>query len=102
MNEASKLSVKKHITIPPSLRNIFKEIQDDLFINNDNHGDLTKWADQGVLLLNATLTVRAHEAGSHQRKGWEQFTDTVISTISKEKEGVIFLLWGKFAQKHVC
>ena len=78
--------------------NIFKEIEEDLKINNHGKGDLTKWAEQGVLLLNATLTVRSNMAGSHQNKGWEQFTDKVISTISEEREGIIFLLWGRFAQ----
>lgn len=91
-------SVPEGIKTPPSLVNIFKELEQDLDIINYGKGNLTKWAKQGVLLLNATLTVRANLAGSHQNKGWEQFTDTVISTISEEKEGVIFLLWGKFAQ----
>lgn len=91
-------SVPEGIKPPPSLVNIFKELEQDLGIKNYGKGNLSKWAKQGVLLLNATLTVRANLAGSHQNKGWEQFTDTVISTISKEKEGVIFLLWGKFAQ----
>lgn len=91
-------SVPKGIKTPPSLVNIFKEIDSDLNIKNHGNGDLTKWAEQGVLLLNSTLTVRKNMAGSHQNKGWEQFTDKVISTISLEKEGVIFLLWGKFAQ----
>ena len=74
------------------------EIENDMGINNQGKGDLTKWAEQGILLLNATLTVRANEAGSHQNKGWEQFTDKVISTISQKKERIVFLLWGKFAQ----
>lgn len=91
-------SVPEGIKPPPSLVNIFKELEQDLGIKNYGKGNLSKWAKQGVLLLNATLTVRANLAGSHQNKGWEQFTDTVISTISKEKEGIIFLLWGKFAQ----
>jgi uracil-DNA glycosylase len=78
--------------------NIFKEMDRDLGIKNFGKGDLTKWANQGVLLLNSTLTVRKDEAGSHQNKGWEEFTDKVISTISELKEGVIFLLWGKSAQ----
>jgi uracil-DNA glycosylase len=90
-------SVSKGIKSPPSLQNIFKELKSDLGIEISNHGDLTKWAKQGVLLLNATLTVRAHEAGSHQKKGWEIFTDSVIKTISENKEGIIFLLWGRFA-----
>ena len=91
-------SVAKEIKTPPSLLNIFNELEKDLDIVNYGKGNLTKWAKQGVLLLNVTLTVRANLAGSHQNKGWEQFTDTVISTISKEKKGVIFLLWGKVAQ----
>ncbi len=92
-------SVPKEVKTPPSLINIFKEIENDLNIKNHGKGDLTKWAEQGVLLLNSTLTVRKNMAGSHQNRGWEQFTDKVISTISSKKEGVIFLLWGKFAQK---
>jgi uracil-DNA glycosylase len=84
--------------IPPSLKNIFKEINNDLGIPIPKHGNLTTWAKQGVLLLNATLTVRAHQAGSHQKKGWEQFTDTAIQHLSRDKEGIIFLLWGRFAQ----
>jgi len=90
-------SVTKGIKIPPSLKNIFKEINTDLGIEKPNHGDLTKWADQGVLLLNATLTVRANEAGSHQKKGWETFTDAVIRLLSDKKQGIVFLLWGNFA-----
>ena len=85
--------------IPPSLKNIFKEINKDLGFDIPKHGDLTSWAQQGVLLINATLTVRAHEAGSHQKKGWETFTNNVIEKLSLQKEGIIFLLWGKFAQK---
>lgn len=92
-------SVKDGITHPPSLINIFKEIASDLNIDYPKSGNLERWAKQGVLLLNATLTVRAHEAGSHQKKGWETFTDEVIQQISKEKENVIFLLWGGFAKK---
>ena len=91
-------SVPKEVNTPPSLMNIFKEIENDLNIKNQGKGDLTKWAEQGVLLLNSILTVRKDMAGSHQNKGWEQFTDKVISTISSKKEGVIFLLWGNFAQ----
>ena len=86
------------ISAPPSLVNIFKEINADLGIPVPKHGNLEKWARQGVLLLNATLTVRANQAGSHQRKGWETFTDAVISQLSKQRVGLIFLLWGKFAQ----
>ncbi len=91
-------SVPNKVKTPPSLMNIFKEMDRDLGIKNFGKGDLTKWANQGVLLLNSTLTVRKDEAGSHQNKGWEEFTDKVISTISELKEGVIFLLWGKSAQ----
>lgn len=100
-NQAFGLSfaVQKGITVPPSLKNIYKELQTDIpGFTIPNHGDLSKWADQGVLLLNATLTVQAGKPGSHQKKGWEIFTDTVIRKISEEKEGVVFLLWGKFAQ----
>ena len=92
-------SVADGVAHPPSLMNIFKELQADLGIPYPKSGNLEQLAKQGVLLLNATLTVRAHEAGSHQKKGWEQFTDHVIKRISKEKEGVIFLLWGGFAKK---
>lgn len=92
-------SVTEGIKTPPSLVNIFKEIESDLKINNHGKGDLTKWAKQGVLLLNATLTVRENTPGSHQNKGWEQFTDQIISTISEERKDLVFLLWGKFAQK---
>ena len=91
-------SVPRGIIAPPSLVNIFKEINVDLGIPLPKHGNLEKWARQGVLLLNATLTVRANQAGSHQRKGWESFTDAVISQLSKQRVGLIFLLWGKFAQ----
>ncbi len=94
-------SVNDGIAHPPSLVNIFKEIEQDLKIPYPKSGNLTRWANQGVLLLNATLTVRAHEAGSHQRKGWEQFTDEVIKIISNEKKDVIFLLWGGFAKKKI-
>jgi len=100
-NQAHGLSfsVQKGIRIPPSLLNIYKELQSDIagFII-PNHGDLTKWADEGVLLLNATLTVRAGQAGSHQKKGWERFTDEAIKKLSELREGIVFLLWGKFAQ----
>ena len=91
-------SVPKGIKPPPSLKNIFKELHADLNFEIPNHGDLTSWAQQGVLLLNATLTVRAKQAASHQKKGWEQLTNRVIKEISDKKEGVIFLLWGRFAQ----
>ena len=92
-------SVAPGIPFPPSLLNIFKELKTDLGIPLPPNGDLSRWADQGVFLLNATLTVRANAAGSHQNKGWEEFTDNVIQTISREKEKVVFLLWGAYAQK---
>jgi len=91
-------SVKEGIAVPPSLKNIYKELYSDLNIPISNSGNLTKWATQGVLLLNATLTVREGEAGSHQGKGWEVFTDQVIRTVSDLRAGVVFLLWGKYAQ----
>lgn len=91
-------SVPQGIPQPPSLVNIFKELQSDLGIPVPNHGNLEKWADQGVLLINATLTVRESQAGSHQKKGWETFTNRVIENISKHKTGVVFLLWGRYAQ----
>lgn len=91
-------SVPAGIEKPPSLVNIFKELQSDLGIPVPNHGNLENWARQGVLLLNATLTVRANQAGSHQGKGWEQFTDAVIRKISENCSGVVFLLWGRYAQ----
>lgn len=92
-------SVQEGTRMPPSLQNIFKEIQDDLGIAPPTHGCLDRWARQGVLLLNATLTVRAHQAGSHQNKGWEQFTDAVIRKLSEEKQNLVFLLWGAYAQR---
>lgn len=92
-------SVNDGIPFPPSLINIFKEIETDLNIPNPKTGNLERWANQGVLLLNATLTVREGEAGSHQGKGWEQFTDAVIQKISTEKENIVFLLWGSFAKQ---
>ena len=92
-------SVQKGMAIPPSLKNIYKELATDIpGFQTPNHGNLTKWAEEGVLLLNATLTVRAHEAGSHQGKGWEIFTDKLISTLSEQRSGIVFLLWGKYAQ----
>jgi len=91
-------SVPDGIAIPPSLQNIYKELHEDLGIPIPNTGNLEKWAKQGVLLLNATLTVRASQPGSHQNQGWEPFTDQVIRTISELRAGVVFLLWGKFAQ----
>jgi uracil-DNA glycosylase len=91
-------SVPPGIPQPPSLVNIFKELNTDLGIPIPAHGSLVRWADQGVLLLNATLTVRAGQAGSHQNKGWELFTNSVIARISQQKTGVVFLLWGRYAQ----
>lgn len=91
-------SVNDGVPFPPSLRNIFAEIQSDTGTPVPQSGNLTRWANQGVLLLNATLTVRQHQAGSHQRRGWEEFTDAVISIISREKENVVFILWGSYAQ----
>lgn len=91
-------SVPKGIQKPPSLVNIFKEIQAELDIPIRDHGDLSGWADQGVLLLNTVLTVRAHSANSHKGKGWEQFTDSIIKKISDKKQGVVFLLWGANAR----
>jgi len=92
-------SVKKGVTVPPSLKNIYKELETDIEgFKTPNHGHLTEWAEEGVLLLNATLTVRARQPGSHQGKGWEAFTDQAISQLSDQKTGLVFLLWGKFAQ----
>ena len=92
-------SVNDGVAFPPSLKNIFKEIQDDLGIPVPESGNLTRWANQGVLLLNATLTVRAHQAGSHQRKGWEEFTDAAIRALAEQREHLVFILWGAYAQK---
>lgn len=92
-------SVNENIALPPSLINIYKEISDDLGITPLQSGNLIRWANQGVLLLNATITVRANKPGSHQNKGWEQFTDAVIQAISDKKEGVVFLLWGNYAKQ---
>ena len=92
-------SVNDGIPLPPSLQNIYKELQDDLGIIPSASGNLERWAKQGVLLLNATLTVQAHRAGSHQNKGWEAFTDAVIHKIADEKEHIVFILWGAYAQK---
>lgn len=100
-NQAHGLSfsVQKGINPPPSLKNIYKELITDLDgFQQPEHGDLTEWADRGVLLLNATLTVRAQDPGSHQGKGWEIFTDRVITELSRQKKGIVFLLWGKYAQ----
>lgn len=92
-------SVNDGIPFPPSLQNIFKEIQADLGKEVPATGILTRWAQQGVLLLNATLTVRAHQAASHQRHGWEEFTDAVIRKLSQERDHLVFILWGAYAQK---
>lgn len=95
-------SVQKGVTVPPSLRSIYKELKNDIegFIIPD-HGELTKWADEGVLLLNATLTVRKGEPASHHNKGWEKFTDQAIIELSEKKKGIVFLLWGKNAQAKI-
>ena len=92
-------SVPDGVKPPPSLENIFKELHSDIGMSIPQTGNLTKWAEQGVFLLNAILTVRAKEPASHQKIGWQQFTDRVIQILSDEKEGVVFLLWGKFAQE---
>ena len=92
-------SVNEGIAFPPSLQNIFKEIHSDLGKPIPTNGDLTRWANQGVLLLNATLTVRAHQAGSHQRHGWEEFTDSAIRILAEKRENLVFILWGAYAQK---
>jgi len=91
-------SVKDGIRQPPSLKNIFKEMQNDLGLPVPQSGNLEKWARQGVMLLNATLTVRANQAGSHQNRGWERFTDKAIFALSEIKENLVFILWGKYAQ----
>lgn len=92
-------SVPKGVDLPPSLQNIFKEISTDLNIPMSRNGDLTPWADQGVLLLNATLTVEQSKAGSHQNKGWEQFTDAAIAALNHHRKNLVFVLWGSYAQK---
>ena len=92
-------SVPQGVALPPSLQNIFKEISADLNIKMSKTGDLTPWANQGVLLLNATLTVEQAKAGSHQNKGWEQFTDAVIAALNAQRENLVFVLWGSYAQK---
>ncbi|MDR3340116.1 MAG: uracil-DNA glycosylase [Candidatus Symbiothrix sp.] len=92
-------SVNDGIALPPSLQNIFKELETDLGIPPRTSGNLVSWAAQGILLLNATLTVRAHQAGSHQQHGWEEFTDAVIHKIAEEKDHIVFILWGSYAQK---
>ena len=92
-------SVNPGVQVPPSLQNIFKEIRNDLGKGIPEDGNLERWARQGVLLLNATLTVRAHQAGSHQKKGWEQFTDAVIRALNEHRTGIVFMLWGNFAKE---
>ena len=94
-------SVKRGIKLPPSLKNIYKEMEEDLSIRQAESGDLTKWAEQGVLLLNTVLTVRAHEANSHKKKGWETFTDAVIKAVDSQREGVVFVLWGRDAKSKI-
>ena len=100
-NQANGLafSVNDKMKFPPSLRNIYKELNKDLNIPISSKGNLEDWAKQGVLLINATLTVKANEAGSHQNKGWEKFTDAVISTLSQKREKLVFILWGSYAHK---
>lgn len=92
-------SVNDGVPFPPSLQNIFKEIHDDIGTPIPMSGNLTRWSNQGVLLLNATLTVRAHQAGSHQNRGWERFTDAVIHRLAEEREHLVFILWGAYAQR---
>ncbi|QNL49528.1 uracil-DNA glycosylase [Olivibacter sp. SDN3] len=93
-------SVQPGVAIPPSLRNMYRELTTDIEgFSIPSHGTLTKWADQGVLLLNAVLTVRAHVAASHQKQGWEMFTDTVIKELSRRRESIVFILWGSYARK---
>lgn len=92
-------SVKPGVKVPPSLVNIYKELKSDVNFEIPSHGFLKNWADQGVLLLNATLTVRAGLAGSHQKKGWEQFTDQAIHALDQQRQGIVFMLWGSYAQK---
>jgi len=92
-------SVNDGVPFPPSLQNIFKEIESDMGTPAPVSGNLTRWTEQGVLLMNATLTVRAHQAGSHQRKGWEEFTDAAIRHLAEEREHLVFILWGSYAQK---
>lgn len=96
-------SVQKGVAIPPSLKNIYKELANEFpDFKAPNHGELTAWANQGVLLLNATLTVRAHTAGSHQKRGWEQFTDKVITELSEKRTGLVFILWGNYAKQKMA
>lgn len=91
-------AVNEGVSLPPSLKNVYKEIEDDLGVKMPEHGNLEAWARQGVLLLNATLTVRAGAAGSHQNHGWEEFTDAAIKSLANLKEGLVFMLWGRYAQ----
>ncbi|TMH84067.1 MAG: uracil-DNA glycosylase [Betaproteobacteria bacterium] len=101
VNQAHGLcfSVRPRVEIPPSLQNIFIELKNDLGIEPPDHGHLVHWAEQGVLLLNATLTVEAGRAGSHQDKGWEKFTDIIVDALNREREGLVFVLWGSTAQR---
>ena len=92
-------SVAEGVRFPPSLENIFKEVQADTGKPTPANGDLTRWVEQGVLLLNATLTVRAHQAGSHQNKGWEEFTDAAIRALATKRSGIVYMLWGAYAQR---
>lgn len=92
-------SVKRGVDVPPSLTNIFRELQSDLSVPPPRHGDLSAWARQGVLLLNASLTVRAGQAASHADQGWQHFTDAVLRALDREREGLVFLLWGRHAQR---
>jgi len=92
-------AVNQGVRLPPSLQNIFKEIKDDIGVEPEANGDLTRWATQGVLLLNATLTVKASAPGSHQGKGWELFTDAAIKALSDKREGLVFVLWGNYARQ---
>ena len=105
-NQANGLafSVDKDIKLPPSLKNIYKELSSDLDIPIPNHGDLTKWAEEGVLLLNSILTVEPHKPASHRNIGWEEYTDEIIQTLNDQKENIVFILWGNYAQekgKHI-
>lgn len=99
-NQANGLSfaVNDGISLPPSLQNIYKEVSQDLGITPERSGDLSRWAKQGVLMLNSVLTVCAHSPASHKRKGWEDFTDAVISALNTEREGIVYMLWGRYAQ----
>ena len=100
-NQANGLcfSVNDGVAFPPSLQNIFKEVSSDIGVAMPTSGNLDRWAEQGVLLLNAVLTVRAHNAASHAGRGWEQFTDTVVRTVAERKQGVVYMLWGSYAQR---